>query len=433
MSKDFIVRGNLCWTKESKKMSFIENGFLVCVDGKIAGVFEELPECFKSFPVIDYKDMLIVPGLYDLHLHAPQYAFRSLSMDMELMDWLNTYTFPEEAKYEDLAYAQKAYSIFTDALKYSATCRAVIFATLHVPATKLLMELLEDTGLKTYVGKVNMDRNSPDILCEKSWEMAANDTRKWLEDTIDHYKNVQPVLTPRFTPSCSRELMMALGELQKQFRVPVQSHLSENPTEQALVAELEKDCRFYGETYDKAGLFGTNGPSIMAHCVYSSQEEQELMKKQGVFIAHCPQSNINLASGIAPVRHYMEQGQKVGLGTDVAGGYSLSVFRAMSDAVGVSKLYWRYVDGSAKPLSASEAFYLGTKGGGSFFGKCGSFEEGYAADFVVLDDKALPHPQSLTVAQRVERMIFLSEDTHIQAKYIEGERIFDKTENGLIS
>ncbi|MFR9190595.1 MAG: amidohydrolase family protein, partial [Anaerotruncus massiliensis (ex Togo et al. 2019)] len=142
----------------------------------------------------------------------------------------------------------------------------------------------------------------------------------------------------------------------------------------------------YGGAYDRFGLFGGDAPTIMAHCVHSTGEEIDLMQARGVFIAHCAQSNTNLASGVAPVRAYLDRGMKVGLGTDIAGGFSLSVFRAMADAVQASKLRWRLLDDSLRPLTVPEAFYLGTKGGGEFFGKVGSFEEGYEFDAVVLDD-----------------------------------------------
>ena len=424
MSKNcFVVRGNLCYSPEKNRLVTMERGWLVCEDGRIRGAFEELPKQYSGARVLDFGDCLVLPGLTDLHLHAPQYSFRSLGMDMELMEWLDTHTFPEEARYRDLDYARRSYEIFANDLKQSATTRAVIFATLHVAATRLLMDLIETSGVKAFVGKVNMDRNCPAFLCEESVDRAISDTRTWIEAARGAYKNVKPILTPRFTPACSMPLLRAIGELQKEFGLPVQSHLSENPGEIQFVRELEPDCRFYGETYDKAGLFGENGPAVMAHCVYCTPEEMDLMKERGVFIAHCPQSNINLASGIAPARRYMDMGLLMGLGSDIAGGYSLSIFRAMADAVGMSKMYWRYVDNTAAPLSPLEAFYLGTKGGGAFFGKCGSFEPDYAADFVALDDTSLPSPRGLTLQERLERLIFLSDSSMIKAKYVEGVRV----------
>ena len=149
------------------------------------------------------------------------------------------------------------------------------------------------------------------------------------------------------------------------------------------------------------------------------------MYKNGVFVAHCPASNMNLTSGIAPIRKYMDRGLNIGLGSDIAGGHSESIFRAITDAIQVSKMYFRMVDESVKPLVFSEAFYLATKGGGAFFGKVGSFEEGYEFDAVILDDSVLPHPQSLNLAERMERAVYLGLDANkITAKYVAGRRIF---------
>ena len=162
----------------------------------------------------------------------------------------------------------------------------------------------------------------------------------------------------------------------------------------------------------------------MAHCVYSSDAELSLMKERGVFIAHCPKSNTNLSSGIAPTRRYIEEGLHIGLGTDIAGGHSLSMLRAIADAIQVSKLRWRLVDDSLKPLSLEEAFYMATMGGGAFFGKVGTFAEGYEFDALILDDSKLRHPQPLTARERLERLIYLSDDSCITGKYISGNKIF---------
>lgn len=428
MSERYVLKGNLLYSTSPEQMVSVPNGFLVCQEGKVAGAFPALPECYKNLPLVDYGDRLIIPGLVDLHLHAPQYAFRGIGMDMELLDWLETHVFPEEAKYKDLEYARKAYSIFASDLAASATTRACIFATIHRPATLLLMELLEETrGVKALVGKVNMDRNSPAFLCEESAQRSLEETALWIEQGRGRFQNVGMVLTPRFTPSCTDPLMKGLGRLQKETGLPVQSHLSENLSEIEWVRELCPGASSYGETYYQAGLLGGEGcPTIMAHCVHSSEQEMALLKKQGVYLALCAQSNTNLRSGIAPVRAYMEQGMNLGLGTDVAGGSSLSIFHAMVDAMQSSNLRWRLVDDSWKPLTVKEAFYLGTKGGGSFFGKVGSFEEGYAFDAVVLDDTGLPHPQPLTPEERLERMLYLSDDRQIYAKYLEGYQVFQK-------
>ncbi|MSS62332.1 guanine deaminase [Velocimicrobium porci] len=416
----FALHGHIIYSESKDKLCIKENGYVICEDGISQGVYDTLPEQYKNITVKDYGDRLIIPGLVDLHVHAPQYSFRGLGMDMELLDWLNQYTFPEEAKYKELTYAEKAYKQFVEELRHSPTTRACIFATLHTEATYLLMDLLEEMGMKAYVGKVNMDRNCPDYLREDDVSEAIRETKEWVGNSIKKYKNVLPIITPRFIPSCSDLLMKGLSQLQKETGLPAQSHLSENPSEIKWVQELCPDSTCYGDAYDRRGLFGLYGKTVMAHCVYSTEEEIEKMKENGVYVAHCPQSNTNLSSGIAPAKKYLERDLKIGLGTDLAGGHSISMFRAMADAIQVSKLRWRLLNTKETPLTIEEAFFMGTKGGGEFFGKVGSFEKGYEFDAVVLDDTSLLHPQELTVRSRLERMIYLSDDRNIYAKYIAG-------------
>lgn len=390
---------------------------------EVRAFLQKIPERYQALPVLDYGDRLILPGLVDLHAHAPQYSFRALGMDLELLDWLNTHTFPEEAKYASEEYAGRAYRMYVDELKKSDVTRAVLFATLHVEGTKLLMKLLEASGLCTYVGKVNMDRNGGEHLEEADAERSLSETRRWLSDIRGRYTRTRPILTPRFIPSCSDELMRGLKEIQRQTGLPLQSHLSENQGEIEWVKSLCPNAASYSEAYNQFGLFGGECPTIMAHCIWLDEQEIELVRKNGVYVAHCPQSNMNLSSGIAPVRRFLEEGIRVGLGSDVAGGHCTSIFRAMADAIQCSKLRWRLVDDSCRALTVEEAFFMGTKGGGAFFGKVGSFEKDYELDALVLDDSALRHPQKLSVRERLERMIYLSDDRHIFAKYVAGRKL----------
>ena len=420
----FALRGNLVYTKKIGTMEILEQQYLVCEDGRVQGIYPELPEEFCSIPVEDMGDRVIIPGLTDLHVHAPQYSFRGLGMDLELLDWLNTNTFPEESKYRDPEYAKKAYDIFVKNLTHGATTRACVFATIHNEATLLLMDRLEEAGIAAMVGKVNMDRNSPDYLREASAEESAKATREWIRAVAErHYEHVQPILTPRFTPSCSDELMELLHDIQKETGLPVQSHLSENLGEIAWVQELCPWAEFYGDAYDHFGMFGGKCRTIMAHCVYSGEEEIRRMKENGVFIAHCPESNTNISSGIAPVRRYLDEQIPVGLGSDVAGGTTENLFAAMRHAIQASKLRWRLSDQGLKALTVEEVFYLASKGGGAFFGKVGSFEPGYEFDAVILDDTRLEHPQSLEVKQRLERVIYLGDEREVAGKYVAGRKI----------
>lgn len=418
VANSFVLAGDICYSTSPTQVSCTRDGYLVCIDGVSAGVFETLPDAYASLPRLDCTGQLIVPGMSDIHLHAPQYAFRGIGMDLELIDWLDSHAFPEEAHYADLAYAERAYGIFVEDLKRSATTRAVVFATLHVPATELLMDKLEQTGLITYVGKVNMDRNSPDDLRETR-EESARATRMWAERTAGRYARTRPIITPRFTPSVSDPLMADLAAIREEFDLPVQSHLSENLSEIDWVRELCPWSSCYADAYGHFGLLGPQ--TIMAHCVHSGDEEIELLRASGTYVAHCPQSNAYLASGIAPARRYLERGVNMGLGTDIAGGASLSMFRCMADAVAASKLRWRLVDQSLAPLTAQEAFWLATVGGGSFFGQVGSFAPGYELDALVLDDAGIRTPHELGIWERVERYIYLAEEGGaIARKFVAG-------------
>ncbi len=157
MGENFILKGNLCWAETPSQWNVTPSGFLVCLDGRSAGAFPQVPERYSGLKIWDYGDRLIIPGMVDLHLHAPQYSFRGLRMDLELLDWLECRAFPEEAKYRDPAYAEEAYRILAEDLRGSVTTRACIFATVHRPATLKLMDRMEETGLVTCVGKLSVN------------------------------------------------------------------------------------------------------------------------------------------------------------------------------------------------------------------------------------------------------------------------------------
>ena len=422
MDRSFILKGHICYTPEIGRLVIRENAFAVCEAGVCRGVFEELPERYSGLKIIDCGDRLILPGLVDLHIHAPQYPFRGTGADYELLEWLDKITFPEETRYANTEYAAKAYGIFAQSLKQGATTRAVIFGTIHTDSTLILEELMEKSGLVSYVGKVGMDRVSPPGMLERSADFSAEETRRFIEETAKRgYRRTKPIITPRFIPCCSDKLMRLLGQIRKEYDLPVQSHLSENPEEVELVREMAPEAAFYGDGYDRFGLFGKDSNTVMAHCVWSTPEEVQRIKENGVWIAHCPASNINLASGIAPIRRYLEKKMRVGLGTDVAAGQSDSMFRAVTDAIQVSKLYWRHVDRDAKPLTFPESLYLATKGGGAFFGKVGSFEDGYEFDALVLDDSGMPCARKPDILDRLERAFYLEMDRDgIVMKFVKG-------------
>lgn len=416
---EYLVHGDLCFSTAPRHIETMEASYLHVKDGKCISCYKELPEALSSLEIKDYSGNLIIPGMVDLHLHAPQYAYRGTKMDLPLLDWLNSNTFPEEAKYEDMNYAKAAYKNFVEDLKESPTTRAVIFATLHKEATLCLMDLLEKSGLETMVGKVNMDRNSPDYLTEHSAEEALENTRNWLQAIPKDYRHCHPILTPRFTPTCSDALMEGLGKIKKEKGIPLQSHLSENTAEIAWVKELCPDTKNYGESYDRYGLLQH---SVMAHCVHTREDELELLKERECYICHCPQSNTNLQSGVAPVKHFLEKGAKLGLGTDVAGGANLSMFRAITDAIHVSKLRSCLLLEDAA-ITVEEAFFMASLSGGGFFGKVGSFLTGYEADFLVYERKRESIREE-SLLERLEMLLYTEKELfRMKAKFVSGRQI----------
>lgn len=415
-----IYKGNIIFTETPEAFTVYPQGYVGVESGRVKFVGKTLPESYQSEPVTDFGENLIIPGFIDLHFHAPQYANLGLGLDKELLPWLTEYTFPEEAKYYNLDYAQGVYQKVVHDLWRNGTTRVVLLSTLHVEAAKRLMDLLNDAGLGAYVGKVNMDRNSPDNLIETTQASLA-ETEAWLQSYGNKYEMVKPIITPRFVPTCTSELMSGLGELARTYQVPVQSHISENRGECGWVSELHPESKNYADVYDQHGLFGKQ--TVMAHCVHNSAEEIELFKDRGVFAAHCPNANYNLASGIMPVRAFMEAGVKVGLGTDVGAGHKVSIAAVMASAMQASKIKWLESDQALAPLTTSEAFYLGTKGGGEFFGKVGSFEADYEFDALVIDDSALQITPGRTLEERLQRFIYVGDDRHIVKRFVRGREI----------
>jgi guanine deaminase len=415
------IKGNLAYTPDLKGFSFKPGNYLLVENEKIVDIREDLPENWLQAPLLDYGDCLIIPGLVDLHVHAAQFGYRGLGLDMELLPWLNTYTFPEEEKFADPSYAEAIYRKFADALSATATTRAIAWGTIHA-STGLLFAELSRVGLGGWIGKVNMDRNSSSSLIESTQESYKN-TADFIQRYRGKYEHLQPVITPRFIPSCSDGLLEGLGRLSVEQRVPVTSHLSENIDEIKWVKELVPQSQSYAQAYDIFQQFGQSGSCVMAHCVHPDPSDFALMRQRQVTVAHCPSSNLNLISGLAPVRQFLNEGVQVGLGTDIAGGYSLSIFDAMVDAIHVSKMYHQYVDEQADPLTVNEAFYLGTKGGGQIMGPSGSFEPGLLADIVVIDDQTIGGGNHFSLQQRLERLVYLSKEARIAAKFLGGRKI----------
>ncbi len=415
-----IYKGHLLFTPERTGFEVIENGYVAVENGRIVGVASQLADLdIADGELVEFGDRLLIPAMCDMHVHAPQYRNQGMCMDLELLTWLNAYTFPEEEKFADTAYAERIYRRFVRDLWRNGTMRAAVFATIHADSTRLLMHLFEEAGMGAMVGKVDMDRNCPEALCETVDEaVAANELLAAAFN--DPEALVRPIITPRFIPSCTPAMLQACGRLARKYGLPVQSHLSENRAEIALVHELEPQSENYGEAYNRYGLFGQT-PTLMAHCVYSTDKEIELMRRNGVMAVHCPTSNLNIASGMSPVRTLLDRGVRVSLGSDISGGHDLSMFRVMVYALQVSKML-SVTQGVQPQLTLPEVFWCATKSAGSFFGQVGSFEPGYEFDALVIDDSELNFDH-YTLLERLERFIYLGDDRHIVHRYCRGQEI----------
>ena len=417
-----IYKAHILFTKEQSRFEVLENGYVaVGADGCVTGVAADLASLDSTdAEIIDFDDCLLIPAMNDLHVHAPQYRNQGIAMDLELLPWLQNYTFPEEMKYADMAYAERMYRRFVRDLWRFGTMRACVFATIHTDSTRLLMRLFQEAGMGALVGKVGMNRNCPEGLSERVDDMVAGYESLISEFNGEPMSLVRPIITPRFIPSCSSEMLQACGQLADKYQLPVQSHLSENKDEIAWVQELEPESTSYGDAYDRYGLFGQT-PTIMAHCVWTDGDELALMKRRGVVVAHCPTSNFNVASGMAPIRRFLDEGLQVGLGSDISGGHDLNIFRMMVYAIQVSKMHYQQNHELAF-LSLSEAFWIATKSGGSFFGRVGSFEPGYEFDALMIDDGDLNH-YHYSLLHRLERYIYLGDDRQILHRFCRGKEI----------
>eukprot|EP00644_Phytophthora_capsici_P003280 jgi/Phyca11/532719/estExt2_fgenesh1_pg.C_PHYCAscaffold_70143 len=420
---------------------------LVGVDeqGKITFVLDlnqsETTEHFDE--LVDLSDQLLLPGFIDGHAHAPQYSFIGVGMHLPLLKWLETYTFPYEAKFQSVDYARAVYEKAVRRHLNNGTTTCSYFATVHLDACKVLTDILEHVGQRGYVGKVNMDRNGSYGLQEDT-QSSIDDTREFVR-YVQHKKNdlLTPVITPRFVPSCTSKLMHALAEISREHtpKLPVQSHLGENRDEIKWVKSLHPESKTYTGVYDDRGLLHER--SYMAHCIWCSKGERELLREKQTAVIHCPNSNFSLSSGVLNVRRLLQEGIKVGLGTDVSGGYSPSMLDAIRQAVIASKLV-SIGNGSSsdedsderqeEPLSYAEAFHLATMGSAEALGlgdKVGNFIVGKDFDALVVDpytanspiDEAHDPVEAADVLHTFQKFLFLGDDRNIVSIFVGGRQV----------
>ncbi|EPX81183.1 guanine deaminase [Litoreibacter arenae] len=340
--------------------------------------------------VTDYGEHLIMAGFIDAHVHYPQTAIIA-SWGMRLIDWLNSYTFPEEARLADPAYAGKIAKRYFDLALANGTTTSLSYATIHPTSVDTYFEEAHLRGLRALAGKTCMDRNAPDNLRDTA-QSAYDDSKALLEKW--HGKDrLGYAITPRFSPTSTQDQLTALGALWAEHPdCLMQTHISEQHEEIAWVSELFPDARDYLDTYEQHGLLGER--SVFGHAIHLTEREQARIKEVGAGLVHCPTSNTFIGSGLFETARHKLSGQNVGLATDTGGGSSFSMLRTMASAYEVSQLV-------RQPLHPAQLLWLATCGSAQTLhlaDKIGNLSKGMEADLVVLDLASTP-----AIAQRSER------------------------------
>lgn len=414
-----IYHGHILYSKSRHELAVYENSYIAVDSGIVEGIYPTVPEKFSSLPVIDFKEGVIIPAFSDLHVHAPQYPQRGLAMDQLLQDWLNNYTFPLEVRYADPAFAHAVYDAFIEDLIANGTLHACVFGTIHPEATGYLLDQMEKKGLSAYVGKVNMDKASPDYLCETTSD-SIRETEVFLEKYAGNV-SARPILTPRFAPTCSRELLRGLGQLGRKYQVGIQTHIVESKWEaaQALLDFPDESCDM--AIYESAGLLD-NGPVVAAHFIFPSDEDIRILLKYNGYAVQCPDATVNVIAGIMQNSTLAGKGVKLGLGSDIAGGHNIGIYSQAARAVQLSKLKWFYEPDGNDPIGFPEAFFMATRQGGELFGKVGCFEKGYRFDALVLDGVSDPFLK-LSPREIGERFCYIGAKEQIVARFLGGKPV----------
>lgn len=394
-------------------------GGVLIKDGRIldVGTADDLRRAHPDAVITDHGDSLILPGFVDAHVHYPQTAIIA-SWGKRLIDWLNSYTFPEELRFGDPDYAREAAKCFFDLSLAHGTTTICSFCTVHPESVDAFFAEAQVRGLAAVGGKTCMDRNAPEGLTDTP--RSAYDDSKRLLETWHGQDRLIYAVTPRFSPTSTREQLEALGALWSEHPdCPMQTHLSEQTDEVAWVAELFPEARDYLDTYEAAGLLGPG--ALYGHAIHLTERERARIKDVSASLVHCPTSNTFIGSGLFDLGGLKVEGQTVGLATDTGGGSSFSMLRTMAAAYEIGQLRGR-------PTHPAELIWLATEGSARALRldhRIGRLAPGHDADLVVLDLASTP-----VIAQRAGRAntiweaifptIMMGDDRAIQEVYVAG-------------
>lgn len=409
---------------QDESFQYFDDGLLILKDGKVqeVGKYNELKSKIDG-DVADYTGKLIVPGFIDTHIHFPQVEMMA-AYGEQLLEWLETYTFPTERKYEDRAYSEKMATFFFDQLLKHGTTSALVFATVHPQSAEALFTESDKRNMRIIAGKVMMDRNAPDFLLDTP-EKSYNETKALIEKWHKKGRQLYAV-TPRFAPTSTPEQLTKAGQLMKEYPdVWMHTHLSENKSEIEWVKELFPERKGYMDVYHHYGLTGPR--SVFAHCIHLTDEEWNLFKETNSAISYCPTSNLFLGSGLFNLKKAESLDIKVGIGTDVGAGTSLSQFATLNEAYKTQQL-------QTNKLSAFKGLYLATLGGARSLeldDMIGNFEQGKEADFIIVDYAATDVQKervshSPNLEDKLFALMMLGDDRNIEATYVMGKKLYQR-------
>ena len=406
---------------ESAAVRFRPDHWLLIENGRITGAQLEAPDA--SWARQDHRGKLILPGFIDTHVHMPQLEVIA-SYGTELLDWLNTYTFPAETRFADPAYSQAGAALFTDALLGHGTTSAVVFPTVHKVSVDALFGAAQQRGMRVIAGKVLQDRHSPDGLRDD----VAQAERDCI-DLIERWHGVDRLayaVTVRFAPTSTPAQLAMAGALCAADRsLYMQTHVAENRAEVQWARELFPEARSYLDVYARAGLLHPR--SVLAHGIWLDDADRQALRESGAQIAHSPSSNLFLGSGLFDWRAAERANAAVSLASDVGGGTSLSMVRTMADAYKVQAM-------AGQRLTAWQALHAATLGAATALhlaGEIGSLEAGRLADVCVWDWAADPVAERrLSVVRSLHEKAFawmtMADDRNLVATHVAGVARFTR-------
>ncbi|NWC10878.1 guanine deaminase [Pseudomonas agarici] len=405
---------------------YFEDGLLVVENGKISAIghaSELLPTQPTDIDISHYTDALITPGFIDTHIHLPQTGMVG-AYGEQLLDWLNTYTFPCESQFADPAHAEEVADIFIKELLRNGTTTALVFGSVHPQSVNAFFEAAEKLDLRMIAGKVMMDRNAPDYLtdtAESSYLQSKVLIERWHGKGRLHY-----AVTPRFAPTSTPQQLTLAGQLLGEYSdLYLQTHISENLQEVQWVKELFPERAGYLDVYDHYRLLGER--SVFAHGVHLCDHECARLAQTGSAVAFCPTSNLFLGSGLFNLPMAEKHKLNVGVGTDVGGGTSFSILQTLNEAYKVMQL-------QGARLSPFKSLYLATLGGARALRleeRIGTLQAGSDADFLVLDYHATPLlsyrlKPAKTLAETLFVLMTLGDDRTVKQTYAAGNLVHQR-------